>query len=63
MVSIDEKIFTEHVLGQIEFMLKRNGSLIHVIAKTFEQLTSVNFSPELVKLLIEKVFTDDILSN
>jgi len=59
--SLDEEAFRASVYPEIEFMMKRNASLVPVISVTVSQLR-FPFSPEFVHLVTSNIFTDEYMT-
>ena len=59
--SLDESTFRTEIYPEIEFMMKRNASLVPVIGETLASLT-FTFTPELVTLATTHLFTDEYMT-
>ena len=59
--SLNEGTFKTHLYPEIEFMMKRNASLVPVIGVTVSQL-QFPFSPDFVHLVTSNIFTDEYMT-
>lgn len=59
--ALDEETFKTQLYPEIEFMMKRNASLVPVIGLTVSQL-QFPFSPDFVHLVTSNILTDEYMT-
>lgn len=60
---IDNQTFLKDVYTQLEFMMKRNGSLLGVVALVISHLNSVEYNKDIVHALSDNLISSDFLVN
>lgn len=59
--TVDKDTFKDRIFSHIEFMMKRSGSLIGIIADLINHLNAFEFTNDFVQMITEGIISDDLL--